>query len=1327
MYITNTSNQNSKKCITVCPSDVPYYETGACVVKCTTGSYHVVSGATQSLVCQESCTNYVFNTSNDNSKQCLDTCPDDLPFSDSGKCVARCMSGAYQVFSSLSQTLVCQSSCTLYVFNTTNSNSKQCLSSCPSDSPYSDAGLCSARCTSGNYSNSTGSFVCQDACANYFIVNASNLNSKQCVDSCPQGQTPSNQQCVGGCTTDAPYKEASSCVARCSTGAYEASGSDLICVSSCSGMYITNTSNQNSKKCITVCPSDVPYYETGACVVKCTTGSYHVVSGATQSLVCQESCTNYVFNTSNDNSKQCLDTCPDDLPFSDSGKCVARCMSGAYQVFSSLSQTLVCQSSCTLYVFNTTNSNSKQCLSSCPSDSPYSDAGLCSARCTSGNYSNSTGSFVCQDACANYFIVNASNLNSKQCVDSCPQGQTPSNQQCVGGCTTDAPYKEASSCVARCSTGAYEASGSDLICVSSCSGMYITNTSNQNSKKCITVCPSDVPYYETGACVVKCTTGSYHVVSGATQSLVCQESCTNYVFNTSNDNSKQCLDTCPDDLPFSDSGKCVARCMSGAYQVFSSLSQTLVCQSSCTLYVFNTTNSNSKQCLSSCPSDSPYSDAGLCSARCTSGNYSNSTGSFVCQDACANYFIVNASNLNSKQCVDSCPQGQTPSNQQCTPNDCPADTPYIQLSSCVSRCLTGAYEIRGSNMFCVASCPDMYITNSSNQDSQQCISICPTDYPYYQIGACVIRCKTGYYTFFEQEQQQFRCRDICSYYIINSSNWNSKQCFSKCPDYAPYSNTGSCVARCSSGAYQVFPTQNQILQCQIGCVYYVLNVSNQNSKQCLSTCPDTLIYSDNGLCSSRCSSGAYFNSNNIFTCTSSCQIYFVTNTSNQNSKQCVDSCQQNQILVGKECVITCPSNVPYKENMTCVDRCSTGAYTISNGNLVCVLSCSNMYITNSSNQNSKQCISVCPSDLPYYQDGACVIKCSTGAYNVVNAEQTLVCTDSCMYYVLNVTSWNSKQCVTQCPSAIPYSDSGNCTSRCSSSFYQVVLQSVQQLVCLSSCSQYILNASNQNSKQCLSVCPDTAPYNDFGLCSARCASGMYEIKNNALMCAQSCKTYYITNSSNQNSLQCVYSCNMLLQNKECVQSCYGSQPYKEGTTCLPRCSSGMYMVQANSFICTIACSGMYITNMSNENSKQCISACPPDLPYYSPGACVAVCKFGVDGTNCKASDMNKGTVLIIVLIPVIAVIGVLVIVFILLYQRKHSVQVRSLYGDKVKIIKPKLKYTDVIRPRAIPVRNGVQLIQPGTVEKKKQKRVKKVQDFDINDQNTWFSEFRLVL
>ncbi|CAL6034555.1 Cathepsin_L [Hexamita inflata] len=466
-------------------------------------------------------------------------------------------------------------------------------------------------------------------------------------------------------------------------------------------------------------------------------------------------------------------------------------------------------------------------------------------------------------------------------------------------------------------------------------------------------------------------------------------------------------------------------------QLFANVSGVITCVGSCSDDYKYT--QDGLQCLQKCPDAAPYANQQLfnmCQDVCSTGAYTfNNTAhdlgeqALFCKDSCTTYFVVNASNSNSKQCVDSCPQGQ-----QCIPNDCPANTPYIQFSSCVSRCSTGAYEIRGSNMFCVASCPDMYITNSSNLDSQQCISICPTDYPYYQIGACVIRCKTGYYTFFQQEQQQFRCRDICSYYVINSSNWNSKQCFSKCPDYAPYSNTGSCVVRCSSGAYLAFPTQNQILQCQIGCVYYVLNASNQNSKQCLSTCPDTLLYSDNGLCSSRCSSGAYFNSNNIFTCTSSCQIYFVTNTSNQNSKQCVDSCSQNQILVGKECVITCPSNVPYKENMTCVDRCSTGAYTISNSNLVCVLSCSNMYITNSSNQNSKQCISVCPSDLPYYQVGACVIKCSTGAYNVINAQQTLVCTDSCIYYVLNVTSWNSKQCVAQCPSAIPYSDSGKCTS-----------------------------------------------------------------------------------------------------------------------------------------------------------------------------------------------------------------------------------------------------------------------------------------------------------
>ncbi|CAL6018932.1 proprotein_convertase subtilisin/kexin type 5 isoform X1 [Hexamita inflata] len=512
----------------------------------------------------------------------------------------------------------------------------------------------------------------------------------------------------------------------CPSKAYEKSGADLLCVSSCSGMFVTNASSQNSKQCITLCPDATPYYETGACVEKCTSGSYSVVTGQTQTLVCQASCVFYVKNASNQDSHQCLSKCPDELP--------------------------------------------------------YSDAGLCSERCASGNYSSDSGSFVCQGECLKFFV---------------------------------------------------------------------TNSSNANSKQCITKCPDATPYYETGACVEKCTSGSYSVETGQTQ--------------------------------------------------------TLVCQASCVFFVLNASNSNSHQCLASCPAATPYSDAGLCSARCVSGNYSSASGSLVCQGACAKVFVTNASNANSKQCVDSCQAGQVTSAQECL-SSCPSAAPFNDSTACVARCSSGAYLAAGSNLTCVSSCTEIYITNASNS--------------------------------------------------------NSKQCLSSCPDATPYYETGACVVKCSTGAYSVVTGQTQTLLCQASCTFFVLNASSDNSKQCLPSCPGAAPYSDAGLCSARCASGAYSSLSSVLTCQPSCAKFFVVNASNSNSKQCVDACAQGQVSNGQECLGGCPSSAPYKEGSICHAVCPSKAYEKSGADLLCVSSCSGMFVTNASSQNSKQCITLCPDATP---------------------------------------------------------------------------------------------------------------------------------------------------------------------------------------------------------------------------------------------------------------------------------------------------------------------------------------------------------------------------
>ncbi|CAL5992405.1 Cathepsin_L [Hexamita inflata] len=399
-------------------------------------------------------------------------------------------------------------------------------------------------------------------------------------------------------------------------------------------------------------------------------------------------------------------------------------------------------------------------------------------------FTNISGVITCNDACqaANPVYI----IGKFECLVQCPNGQ-----QCDTFCQGATPFKESGNCVARCSSGAYQVSGVVLLCQSSCIGLYILNSSNSNSQQCINQCPSATPYYETGACVVKCTSNSYSVVVGA---------------------------------------------------------YTLMCQTSCVFYTLNASNSNSKQCLTTCPTTNPYSDAGLCSVRCSSGSYANVSGVFTCQASCTQFYVINVSNQNSQQCVTVCPVQYFIIGQLCT-SSCPAEIPYnSSATTCVAKCATGAYQIYGTTLSCLASCPGMYITNQTSA-TNQCITACPSATPYYQTGACVSKCTT------------------CAYNLVGS-----------------------------------------VLTCQTSCKYYVLNVTNGNSKQCLTSCTGATPYSTSGLCSARCSSGAYSLVSGVLTCQNSCPKLFVTNTTNNNSKQCVTACTTVQIQSGSQCKPKCTAN-----------------------------------------------------------------------------------------------------------------------------------------------------------------------------------------------------------------------------------------------------------------------------------------------------------------------------------------------------------------------------------------------------------------------------------
>ncbi|CAL6107134.1 Conserved_hypothetical protein [Hexamita inflata] len=683
---------------------------------------------------------------------------------------------------------------------------ENCIARCNDANPYFNVYECLNGCPS-YIINATYPFLfdCVPSCSKFYVVDAK--SQQQCVDSCPSDKPYMNgQECMASCPANAPYAEANkTCTDKCASGAYQVlvQAQALVCMASCSGFYVTNLTNSNSKQCVTNCPSSNPF----------------------------------MFG------KECLIQCPSDNPFAEANKtCVSRCASGQYNVVTGQSQTLICTDICGLFVYNTSNGNSKLCYTGCPASTPY--------------------------------------IYNNQCLAVCPNGQ---------------PYAETTKiCTALCSTGAYyvDTTGAQqLFCQTSCSGLYVVNTSNSNSKQCVTVCPNDKLFQNGNQCVNQCPAGSIYFVNNI------------------------CYAKCPDPTPYAEANNsCVARCASGNYSIVTGQTQQLICQGTClNFYVINTTNSNSKQCVVSCPASQQYAEANkTCTDSCASFYYtynSTLTQKYYCVAPCTGLFITNTTNTNFKQCVDSCPAGNIYMYQNACLTNCPSNAPYAELNnSCTVRCASGAYQVvvAVQTHNCMNSCTVYYVVNASNSNSQQCVTSCVSPNIYLYNSQCVPACLAD------------------KPYIYNNI------CKASCPSDKPYAeSTKVCTALCSTNAY-IIVVDVQTLQCQPSCPnYYITNTSNSNSKNCQTNCPSTAPYAEaNFSCVSTCSSLTY-NITALSTplqCVSSCTQFYVTNGT---QKYCVPDCNGSYpvyVTGTSECIGSCPGSYPLIVVNRCQAVCSSKAY-----------------------------------------------------------------------------------------------------------------------------------------------------------------------------------------------------------------------------------------------------------------------------------------------------------------------------------------------------------------------------------------------------------------
>ncbi|CAL6070587.1 Hypothetical_protein [Hexamita inflata] len=79
---------------------------------------------------------------------------------------------------------------------------------------------------------------------------------------------------------------------------------------------------------------------------------------------------------------------------------------------------------------------------------------------------------------------------------------------------------------------------------------------------------------------------------------------------------------------------------------------------------------------------------------------------------------------------------------------------------------------------------------------------------------------------------------------------------------------------------------------------------------------------------------------------------------------------------------------------------------------------------------------------------------------------------TCTYYVVNITNGNSHQCLTQCPSAYPFADSGLCVAHCMLK-WPPISYLISIIICTTNFGHFQRFSFLQRNSQCLQTSVQT--------------------------------------------------------------------------------------------------------------------------------------------------------------------------------------------------------------------------------------------------------------
>ena len=662
------------------------------------------------------------------------------------------------------------------------------------------------------------------------------------------------------------------------------------------------------------------------------------------------------------------------------------------------------------------------------------------------------------------------------------------------------------------------------------------------------------------------------------------------------------------------------------------------CEESCSAFGKYYYDPNRNECLDTCighnnnlefadfidfqsTSPSPSPTPTECKSGCDPSNQVYNFGSKICLNACdlTSKFVYKKFNNADNICYDSCAQipGGKYIYESETGNICyqksEIDSTNCRIHypqndgtmKCVGSTSASSFNCKSEGFDyilgneCRTNCDNYYkLMDEGGVNTKECFKTLKEvkdpskNIHYYDISLkqCWINYPSDFYIKDKDESGKYEVVEDCDkfYYEVNPpTKYCIDDCKSKNLNYFFEQGNNKCQSSCTGFNKKYYdPTNNECLDT---CLHrnnleysFPYDTSTNMPQACLEKCPN-----DKYFITQRDSTD---NSITNYICVNSCP-YDANNDGNNEyiyldikTKECLTSTSNDNCLLNND------------DNI-CYPKCDVnrGYRYINTDTYECVLACPSelkklVKIGTIDTKDVFLCKSLCEDPLEFRLGDQCVEKCPQthpyiGYNNICRASKCTEDANGEHYYPINEDTYDPSngdyliyKCIDSCNEAII-----DASTAANNYLYYTKTDPNQ---CLRECPPTAKNYLASNDKECLSECPDEIPFfnND------------YECKVNTV---------------------CDTEPNIYFLNGVCVDNCLdnGKLYIDSRNICMDKCPENeikQKMGTSESYQCRKNCGNDYIFKENAGDEPQCVTDCPPGLPYIGKDN---VCK-----TSCGEED-----------------------------------------------------------------------------------------------------------